>query len=63
MTVIDKTYETMYSFSLDSNSDYGFTDLGVSNTESLPYWDLFRLNSIMEIFSKLNKIIDFDEII
>ena len=53
VTVIDKTYETKYSFPLDIKSDYGFTDLGVSNTKNLPYWDLFRLNSIMEIFFKI----------
>lgn len=57
--VIDKTYESKYSFSLDSKADYGFTDLGISTTKKLPYWDLFRLNSIMEIYSKSNKIIDF----
>lgn len=44
---------------LDPKKDYGFTELGVSDTKKLPVWDKFRLEKIKEIINTCEKILDF----
>lgn len=44
---------------LDPSKDYGFTQLGVSTTADLPFWDKFRLEKVQEIFKTCEFIIDF----
>lgn len=44
---------------LEPRKDYGFTDLGVSDTEKLPVWDKFRSEKVQEIFDQCERILDF----
>jgi len=46
---------------LDPNKNYGFTELGIRNTEKLPVWDKFKLEKIGEIFKTCYKILDFGD--
>ena len=43
VTIIDKNYIPENFYPLNSETDYGFTDLGLSNTKKLPFWDQFHL--------------------
>ena len=46
---------------LNSKKNYGFTRMGISNTDSLPVWDKFRLRKIRDIFRTGGLIIDFGD--